>query len=170
MEGTSRHRKAGDNVKYNILYLSLEHENSSRRAWKIHGRRSLFESSSSSQSKFSAPESFASEHDSPWKKKITSLKLKEEFQTETSKRNKRRLWQKKRERESAIREKRGKKPYYLFGNHSRKPYGESNKLAHGLDPSVIDVRQQSHEDIMTVVKRLDDNFDYSEPLSLVYLT
>ena len=79
------------------------------------------------------------------------------------------------EREVALRQRQaeGKKPYYIMVSPSGTPYGdgmsawkmELNKLCRALDPTIRDIRQQPHQKIQLLKKRLTDNFDYSGIIS-----
>ena len=82
-----------------------------------------------------------------------------------------------REAERSERQRGGKKPFYLTLNSEGIPYGpgkpawiaEVNKLASWLDPSCTNIRKQPHEDMCTLKKRLDDNFEYSAELNQDHL-
>jgi hypothetical protein len=140
-------------------------------------RTSLSSSSQSYDIYYKSRELSSSNKYNPVERECVGTKVKEEFVSESEKRRDHRHRQKKREEESSRRESRGKKPYYLMVIRDGHPYGEGvntwraevNKLAIALDPSVMDIRQQPHEDIMIVVKRLADNFEYSRPLSEEHL-
>ena len=79
------------------------------------------------------------------------------------------------EREVALRKRQaeGKKPYYIMVSPSGTPYGdgmsawkmELNKLCRALDPTIRDIRQQPHQNIQILKKRLTDNFEYSGIIS-----
>ena len=79
------------------------------------------------------------------------------------------------EREVALRKRQaeGKKPYYIMVSPSKTPYRdgmsawkmELNKLCRALDPTIRDIRQQPHQKIQLLKKRLTDNFDYSGIIS-----
>ena len=77
---------------------------------------------------------------------------------ETTLRKERRDKQKHCERQVRHQEKQGQKAYYFHVNHNRKPYGDGvtawksdlNKLARGLDPTVMDVRKQPPTEMATL--------------------
>ena len=96
---------------------------------------------------------------------------------ETTLRKERRDKQKHRERQMCHREKQGQKAYYLHVNHNGKPYGDGvtawksdlNKLARGLDPTVMDVREQPLIEMATLRRRLRQNFEYSQPVDPILI-
>ena len=86
---------------------------------------------------------------------------------------------KKVEQDLAVqeRESAGRKPFYIMVNAIGTPYGdglsawkaEVNKLARGLDPSIRDIRQQPHQKIEILKRRLTDKFEYSGVISDKFL-
>ena len=97
--------------------------------------------------------------------------------TESRHRQERRTREAQREEDSAARTRNGKKPYHVSVNSEGKPYGYGvsvwfdalAKVVRGLDPSYVDIRQQPHHNMEVLMKRLDEDFDYSSPLNPSWL-
>lgn len=89
----------------------------------------------------------------------------------------RRYKQAAREAHQSLREKDGKKPFYITVDSEGVPYGsgkpawvgEINKLAIALDPSVTHIRKQTYEDVSIFKERLSRSFEYSGALNEDYL-
>lgn len=96
---------------------------------------------------------------------------------ESEQRRKRRDRESHKEDSAENRLRTGKKPHHVNVNSEGKPYGLGvqvwndalAKMVRGLDPSYTDIRQQPFHNIEILMKRLDDDFDYSEPLNPSYL-
>lgn len=82
-----------------------------------------------------------------------------------------------REEDAQRRESCGKKPYLIHVNSEGQAYGLGvsvwndalSKVVRGLDPSYIDIRQQPCHLMDTLLKRLDEEFDYSDTVNSSWL-
>lgn len=96
---------------------------------------------------------------------------------ESALRKERREREAEREEDAQHRESCGKKPYLIHVNTEGKPYGLGTrtwndvlaKVVRGLDPSYIDIRQQPCHLMDTMLKRLDEEFDYSDTINASWL-
>ena len=96
---------------------------------------------------------------------------------ESKNRQDRRSRESQREDDSTDRTRSGRKPFHVNVNWEGKPYGSGvtvwndalAKCVRGLDPSYVDIRQQPHHNMEILMKRLDDDFEYSSPLNPSYL-
>ena len=82
-----------------------------------------------------------------------------------------------REQDAQHRESCGKKPYLIHVNSEGQTYGLGvticndalSKVVRGLDPSYIDIRQQPCHLMDTLLKRLDEEFDYNDTVNPSWL-
>lgn len=96
---------------------------------------------------------------------------------ENVQRRERRARETAREVNKEIRESTGRKPHFVHVNADGKPYGIGvttwndalAKIVRGLDPSYVDIRQQPFNRMETLMNRLHDDFEYSEPLNPAWL-
>ena len=99
--------------------------------------------------------------------------LKKESQDRKDRRNR----EAEQESASQLRENEGKKTHFVHVSVDGKPYGHGIfvwndalcKVVRGLDPSYIDIRQQPYHLMETLMKRMSEDFEYSDDINPSWL-
>lgn len=99
------------------------------------------------------------------------------LELESTHRQDRRERETRRDEDATERVRLGKKPYFINVSAEGKPYGLGvtvwndalAKIVRGLDPSYIDIRQQPFHLMEILMKRLQEDFEYSDELNTTWL-